>query len=98
MLQTGKYSVKQVGLNIGFSNLSNFAKAFKKEFGILPKEILKGRKNNLTKSAPNNIPVDICCSGKLKILLNSLYSYQKAPYRQPLTIICVNFALFLRLK
>ena len=43
MLQTGKYSVKQVGINIGFSNLSNFAKAFKKEFGILPKEILKGR-------------------------------------------------------
>ncbi|HEY4208987.1 MAG TPA: helix-turn-helix transcriptional regulator [Puia sp.] len=43
MLQTGKYSVKQVGLNIGFSNLSNFAKAFKKEFGILPKEIIKGR-------------------------------------------------------
>ena len=43
MLQTGKYSVKQVGVNIGFSNLSNFAKAFKKEFGILPKEILKGR-------------------------------------------------------
>ena len=43
MLQTGKYSVKQVGLNIGFSNLSNFAKAFKKEFGILPKEILKSR-------------------------------------------------------
>jgi AraC-like DNA-binding protein len=43
MLQTGKYSVKQVGLNIGFSNLSNFAKAFKKEFGILPKEIIRGR-------------------------------------------------------
>jgi AraC-like DNA-binding protein len=43
MLRTGKYSVKQVGLNIGFSNLSNFAKAFKKEFGILPKEILKGK-------------------------------------------------------
>ena len=43
MLQTGKYSVKQVGVNIGFSNLSNFAKAFKKEFGILPKEILKGK-------------------------------------------------------
>jgi len=43
MLQTGKYSVKQVGMNIGFINLSNFAKAFKKEFGILPKEIIKGR-------------------------------------------------------
>ncbi|HET6256813.1 MAG TPA: helix-turn-helix transcriptional regulator [Puia sp.] len=41
MLRTGKYSVKQVGVNIGFSNLSNFAKAFKKEFGVLPREILK---------------------------------------------------------
>ena len=43
MLQTGKYSVKQVGMNIGFTNLSNFAKAFKKEFGILPKELIRGR-------------------------------------------------------
>jgi AraC-like DNA-binding protein len=43
MLQTGKFSVKQVGMDIGFSNLSNFAKAFKKEFGILPKEILKSK-------------------------------------------------------
>ena len=41
MLKSGNYSVKQVGINIGFSNLSNFAKAFRKEFGILPKEILK---------------------------------------------------------
>ena len=43
MLKTGSYSVKQVGINIGFSNLSNFAKAFKKEFGLLPKEILKSK-------------------------------------------------------
>ncbi len=43
MLKTGNYSVKQVGVNIGFSNLSNFAKAFKKEFGILPKEIIKSK-------------------------------------------------------
>ncbi len=43
MLRTGSYSVKQVGVNIGFSNLSNFAKAFKKEFGVLPKEILKSK-------------------------------------------------------
>jgi len=43
MLKSGNYSVKQVGINIGFSNLSNFAKAFRKEFGILPKEILKNR-------------------------------------------------------
>jgi AraC-like DNA-binding protein len=43
MLTTGKFSVKQVGVNIGFSNLSNFAKAFKKEFGVLPKEVLKNK-------------------------------------------------------
>jgi AraC-like DNA-binding protein len=41
MLKTGEYSVKQVGVAIGFSNLSNFAKAFRKEFGILPKEITR---------------------------------------------------------
>ena len=41
MLRTGNYSVKQVGYDIGFSNLSNFAKAFKKEFGMLPKDVLK---------------------------------------------------------
>ena len=43
MLKTGTYSVKEVGINIGFSNLSNFAKAFRKEFGMLPKEILKNK-------------------------------------------------------
>ena len=41
MLQSGKYSVKEVGLDIGFSNLSNFAKAFRKEFGVLPNEMLR---------------------------------------------------------
>jgi AraC-like DNA-binding protein len=43
MLRTGNYSVKQVGVDIGFSNLSNFAKAFKKEFAVLPREILKSK-------------------------------------------------------
>jgi AraC-like DNA-binding protein len=43
MLRTGNYSVKQVGVNIGFSNLSNFAKAFRKEFGALPREILRSK-------------------------------------------------------
>lgn len=43
MLRTGNYSVKQVGINIGFSNLSNFAKAFKKEFGVLPRQILRSK-------------------------------------------------------
>ncbi len=43
MLQTGHFSVKQVGYDIGFSNLSNFAKAFKKEFGVLPKDMLRSK-------------------------------------------------------
>lgn len=43
MLRTGHYSVKEVGISIGFSNLSNFAKAFKKEFGALPREIIKSK-------------------------------------------------------
>jgi AraC-like DNA-binding protein len=45
LLQSGRYSVKEVGLDIGFSNLSNFAKAFKKEFGILPNEMLRMSQN-----------------------------------------------------
>ncbi len=36
MLLTGDYSVKEVGMHVGYSNLSNFATAFKKEFGVLP--------------------------------------------------------------
>lgn len=43
MLKTGHFSVKQVGYDIGFSNLSNFAKAFKKEFGVLPKDMLRSK-------------------------------------------------------
>jgi len=42
MLQSGQYTVRQVGKLIGFVNLSNFAKAFRKEFGILPSEVLRG--------------------------------------------------------
>lgn len=39
MLLTGKYNVKEVGSNLGYTNLSNFSLAFKKEFGILPSEV-----------------------------------------------------------
>lgn len=39
MLLTGDYTVKEVGMHVGYSNLSNFATAFKKEFGILPSEL-----------------------------------------------------------
>ncbi|HVU95922.1 MAG TPA: helix-turn-helix transcriptional regulator [Puia sp.] len=41
MLITGQCSIKQAGSEIGFSNLSHFAKAFKKEFGILPRDLVR---------------------------------------------------------
>ncbi len=40
MLLSRKYSVKEVGMELGYSNLSNFAKAFKKSFDQLPSDIL----------------------------------------------------------
>ncbi len=40
MLLSKKYSVREVGIEVGFSNLSNFAKAFKKSFDQLPSDIL----------------------------------------------------------
>lgn len=39
ILLTGKYSIKQVATEMGFSNVSNFTIAFKKEFGFLPSKI-----------------------------------------------------------
>jgi AraC-like DNA-binding protein len=41
LLLSGKYTVKRVGLDLGYTNLSNFAIAFKKEFGLLPSEYIK---------------------------------------------------------
>jgi AraC-like DNA-binding protein len=41
MLLDGGRSVKAVGMELGFSNLSNFSLAFKKEFDELPSELLK---------------------------------------------------------
>ncbi len=43
MLDTKKYSVSEVGYQIGYSNLSHFTEAFKNKFGINPKNYL----NNL---------------------------------------------------
>lgn len=40
MLLTQRYTVKEVGIEVGYSNLSNFAKAFKKSFDQLPSDIL----------------------------------------------------------
>jgi AraC-like DNA-binding protein len=39
VLETNKYSVKQVAIELGYTNLSNFSTAFRKEFGILPSEL-----------------------------------------------------------
>jgi AraC-like DNA-binding protein len=40
MLLSRKYSVREVGMEVGYSNLSNFAKAFRKSFDQLPSDIL----------------------------------------------------------
>ena len=39
-LLTGGHSVKEVAMELGYSNLSNFTIAFKKEFGLLPSKLL----------------------------------------------------------
>lgn len=41
MLNTGEYSVSEVGAMLGYSNLSNFSTSFKKEFNQLPKNSLQ---------------------------------------------------------
>jgi AraC-like DNA-binding protein len=43
-LLTGKFSVKEVAMELGYSNLSNFTIAFKKEFGMLPSQLLSQKK------------------------------------------------------
>jgi AraC-like DNA-binding protein len=44
MLLSGNYSIKDVGYTLGYSNLSNFTLAFKKEFGKLPSNVVKQAK------------------------------------------------------
>ena len=38
-IENGETNVKEAAYRIGFANLSNFSKAFKKEFGFLPSEL-----------------------------------------------------------
>ena len=40
MLISKKHSVRDVGMEVGYSNLSNFAKAFKKSFDQLPSDLI----------------------------------------------------------
>jgi AraC-like DNA-binding protein len=42
MLISGKYKISEIGIKLGYSNLSNFSVAFKKEFGCLPSEYRSG--------------------------------------------------------
>ncbi|MBX9782503.1 MAG: helix-turn-helix transcriptional regulator [Chitinophagaceae bacterium] len=39
MLSSHGYTIKEVGLQLGYTNLSNFSLAFKKEFGLLPSQL-----------------------------------------------------------
>ena len=39
LLMSQKYSIKEIGAKLGYSNLSNFATAFKKEFKKLPSKL-----------------------------------------------------------
>jgi AraC-like DNA-binding protein len=39
LLATEGYTIKEVGLKMGYTNLSNFSLAFKKEFGLLPSQL-----------------------------------------------------------
>lgn len=40
LLLQGKLSIKEVGKEVGYSNLSHFANAFRKEFGLLPSQLV----------------------------------------------------------
>lgn len=39
LLVTNGFTVKEVGMKLGYTNLSNFSLAFKKEFGVLPSHL-----------------------------------------------------------
>ena len=39
-IETGETNIKEAAYRIGFSNLSNFSKAFKREFGVLPSQLV----------------------------------------------------------
>jgi AraC-like DNA-binding protein len=44
-IENGEATIKEAALNIGYANISNFSKAFKKEFGMLPSQIKSPQRN-----------------------------------------------------
>ncbi len=51
-LLAGNHSVKEVAMELGYSNLSNFTIAFKKEFGLLPSKLPDGDLNSVDARFP----------------------------------------------
>lgn len=50
MLESGKYSVSETAWTVGYINVSNFIKAFKKQFDVTPGQFLFHAKSNITQS------------------------------------------------
>ena len=44
LLLSGDFSIKEIGYQLGYQNLSNFARAFRKAFHYLPSEVLNFRR------------------------------------------------------
>lgn len=44
-LDSGIYSISEIGFRVGYKNMSNFSNAFKKEFGALPKDFKRSGMN-----------------------------------------------------
>ncbi len=50
LLESGKYNVNEVGLQVGYSTASHFIAAYKKRFGTTPKKYLQSLSTNTTRS------------------------------------------------
>ena len=49
LLEHSNHSVSEIGYQCGYTNLSHFARQFKKHFGILPSELVRERKTQFKK-------------------------------------------------
>lgn len=50
LILESKYAIKEVGMMVGYTNLGHFAAAFRKEFNILPKELMLANQFNKFKT------------------------------------------------